>query len=293
MSLTKINFPEEFDPAYYGANNADLRSFDTKRLSEHYLQHGRGEGRKARAFSPRTHLSAILEGARDILEIGPFNSPVLVGPNVEYFDVLSREDLIARAEKLRITTERIPRINYVSPIGDLSVVDKTFEVVFSSHCLEHQVDLIGHLQQVDVLLEKGGAYPLFVPDKRFCFDARLAESTIADILDAHHEKRKFHRLASVLEHRALTVHNDTSRHWQEREQVPQTRVAERLRAALLEFEANEGSYIDVHAWKFTPESFHENMNYLRELGLINFVVERLYYPEKGYNEFFAVLRKTE
>jgi SAM-dependent methyltransferase len=45
-----------------------------------------------------------------------------------------------------------------------------FQLIMSSHALEHQPDLVRHLQKVSRLLRKGGYYLAFVPNKRFCFD---------------------------------------------------------------------------------------------------------------------------
>ena len=54
------------------------------------------------------------------IEIGPFANPLLHGPNVKYLDVLPTEQLITRARELDI---------------------------------EHQPDLIKHLNQVEAILE--------------------------------------------------------------------------------------------------------------------------------------------
>lgn len=39
-------------------------------------------------------------------------------------------------------------IHYVEPNGDLSVVNKRFDAVFSSHMIEHAADLAAHLKQI-------------------------------------------------------------------------------------------------------------------------------------------------
>ena len=85
--------------------------------------------------------------------------------------------------------------------------------VFSSHCIEHQPDLVRHLQEVANLLEPDGAYFLLIPNKLYCFDHFIAETSVADVMLAHHLGHRVHTLASVIEHRALTTHNDPSRHW--------------------------------------------------------------------------------
>lgn len=63
-----------------------------------------------------------------------------------------------------------------------------------------------------------------------------------------------------------------------------------IRQAMDEYEAAKGSYIDVHAWQFTPESFESNVNALSQLGLIRLHAEQIYPTKQGHNEFCAVLR---
>ncbi len=162
--------------------------------------------------SGRLSSQAASQSSR-VLEIGPFCNPCMTGRNVRYFDVLDRAGLLKRAAEQGYLVVSAPKIDFVSPVGDLSVVDATFDAVVSSHCIEHQPDLVAHLAEVARILEPGGRYFLLVPDKRFCFDHFLAPSTVAGVVDAWKEGRKVHRLASVLEHRALTTHNDTARHW--------------------------------------------------------------------------------
>lgn len=170
------------------------------------------------------------------------------------------------------------------------MVDATFDCALSSHCIEHQPDLIAHLQQVARILRPGGRYFLLVPDKRYCFDALIAPSTVADVLDAHHAGRRTHSLRSVIEHRALTTHGDCARHWQGDHGLLDGEGAGRVLAALAEFEAANGGYVDVHAWYFTPRTLCSIVGTLREAGFIPFEVERLYPTRAISIEFWAVLR---
>jgi hypothetical protein len=164
-----------------------------------------------------------------------------------------------------------------------------FKGCVSSHNIEHQPDIIGHLQSIESILLSGGRYVLFVPDKRYCFDHFINESTIAEILDAQGRKR--HTLRSVIEHRAFVTHNDTARHWIGDHGAPLMAVNPAvLSQAINEFEATNAGYIDVHAWQFTPESFEANINALKALNLTNFMIERLDHAKRGQNEFCAILR---
>ena len=91
---------------------------------------------------------ASLVGRQSALEIGPFTNPILRGPKVKYFDVLDKQGLIKRADAIGYAYSSPVDIHYVSSNGDLSIVDEKFDFCLSSHCIEHQPDLIHHLKQV-------------------------------------------------------------------------------------------------------------------------------------------------
>jgi hypothetical protein len=223
---------------------------------------------------------------RTLLEIGPFDRPLVRGRQVRYLDALHTEALRERAALLPGRhPENVPTIHHV---GGLEVVPDRFAAVLSSHAIEHQPDLLKHLQAVEAVLESGGADFVIIPDKRYCFDHFLAESTIAGVLGAYHERRTRHTLQSVVEHRALTTHNDTLRHWRGDHGTPRYG---RLALALDEYHAADGSYIDVHAWYFTPESFRRILRQLRRLDLTGFEAVVFDTPH-GRNEFCAVLQRT-
>jgi predicted SAM-dependent methyltransferase len=198
----------------------------------------------------------------EALEIGPFLNPLIYGNNVKYFDVLDLEHLKERAAKIGYPAVRPVPIDYVDPTGNLrNIPDKhAFGMVVGSHMLEHQLDIVRHLQAVQDLLKPGGYYAIIVPDKRYCFDHFIPESSIADFLDDYRTMRYFsraHSLKSVIEHRALTTHNDAKKHWKkvatgntlsERNDPDQT---DRVLAAVREFEAAETNheYVDVHNYQ--------------------------------------------
>lgn len=228
------------------------------------------------------------------LEIGPFNKPLLSGSNVKYFDVLDQNELIQRATELNIESKSIPQIDFVSEHGDLKVVNENFAVVLSSHVVEHQPNLIAHLQAVADLLLDSGRYFLIIPDRRFSFDYFLAESSLAQVVAANVESRKTHTLTSVIEHRCLTTHNSPYLHLlgihgklrSDKDLVKQ------IDLAVTEYQNNISGYIDVHAWYFTPVGFTLLINRLFELELIKFKVEKLYSTTLGKLEFFVILRKV-
>lgn len=292
MTDAQSTLPPEFEHEYYRTTNTDLASFEPERLAAHFSAFGIAEGRAASPAALRAGFLAAIDTTLSTLEIGPFVAPALKGPSIAYADVLDREGLQERARRLGIAGDA-PAINFVLPNGDLSRIDRRFAQVFSSHCIEHQPDLVHHLRQVAELLEPGGCYFLIVPDKRYCFDHFLPESTVADVLDAHHAGRRTHSLRSVVEHRALTTHNQCPRHWagDHADAGYRASIPARAARAVAEYEAANGGYVDVHAWQFTPPSFRALTGALVELGLTALHPIRSYETPRNRLEFCAVLQR--
>jgi hypothetical protein len=145
---------------------------------------------------------------------------------------------------------------------------------------------------VERLLSAGGKYYLLIPDKRYSFDNRIAESNIAEIVGAHFEGRRVHTLASVIEHRALTTRNDRATHWGDRGAAPPLEEhARRILAAIAEWGGSKGGYLDVHAWQFTPASFRDTISILNAMRFINLEVEEMFETPPEGIEFTAILRR--
>jgi SAM-dependent methyltransferase len=285
-----LTLPEAFEENVYRQKWPDLEKIPNEMLRKHYDSVGEQEGRQANRLNNRSEFVRLIPGNKDALEIGPFCSPLLKTERTFYFDVLSSPALELRARQLGHKDPVAPVIHFVSAVGDLSVVNRRFDYVLSSHCVEHQPNLVAHLQQVARVLNPGGRYFLLIPDKRYCFDHFMNESTIADVLDAYRADRKVHLLKSVIEHRALTTHNDSWRHWAGDHGSPERKML-KVRAAVAEYEKAAGGYIDVHAWFFTPNSARILFAELLDIGLIELGIEQIYGTRRNANEFWLVLRK--
>jgi SAM-dependent methyltransferase len=283
----------ELDLRWYAELYQDLSSFSDERLRNHWRDYGEKEGRHGSPPASRANLAQLIDADEDVLEIGPFTLPTCRGARVKYFDVQVRDELIVRAKEAEFPTENAVDIDFVSPNGDLSIVpSRSFDLVLSSHCIEHQPDLIAHLNQVHRILRQGGYYLLVIPDKRYCFDHFLPESSVADIYGAR--GRSVHTVKSVIEHIALTTHNEPTRHWagdhggRAVDQNPS-----RLRDAIDLYTRSPGSYIDVHAWQFTPASFRDLIQHLGIVGAIKFRAVAVYATLYGTFEFTAILKSSD
>jgi len=227
------------------------------------------------------------------LEIGPLNRPLLRGENVKYFDLECTSDLKNKAKNEGLDPDTVPNIDFYHSEGDLSVVNEKFDTVVSSHVIEHQPNFILHLQNVSRILQSEfGHYSLVIPDKRYCFDALIPETKITEIIEAFESGATKPSFWKLLEHRALTTHNDPVLHWSGNHGVPNLDLKKRWNAARDEFKKAEGKYIDVHCWQFTPFSFATIINGLFDLGYIDFKIEEIFDTPFNDLEFCAILKKS-
>ena len=293
-----MQFPEQFDYSLYLAHefNRDLSGMDADRATAHYAQFGKCEGRVCSARDLRAAFLKIVPPDIQLLEIGPYFNPSFTKGThrVSYLDVCSTAELKARAITITgASPNNVPEIDFVwQGQRYREFISQTFGAAYSSHNIEHQPCLVEHLLQVSSVLSPNGAYYLAIPDKRYCFDHFIRESTIADVLDAYISGRSRHSAKSVIEHRFLTTHNDSSRHWAgDHEGVPYLSddgQVERLVSTVNELRRSS-SYIDTHAWQFTPDSFREIIDVLHTMKVIPFKMERVYPTLRNSNEFYAIL----
>jgi SAM-dependent methyltransferase len=293
LQQDRTALPLEFDPDFYRTLYPELIDRSDAALRNHFESIGRREGRQGSAASLRAGLVGLISKGESVLEIGPFCGPNLVGSNVFYFDIMDREGLVARAESLGLYSGNAKAIHYVHAEGDLSSISDRFDAAFSSHCIEHTPDLIDHLQKVAELLPVGGRYYLIIPDKRFCFDHFLPASTIEEVLASHAERRRFHRLVSIIDHSSLATHNDSARHWAGDHAEPGfwSTISDRVLETIKNFRSTPPGYIDAHAWQFTPASFRAILGELANQSLCPLYPERVYDTPYGAIEFCAVLVK--
>jgi hypothetical protein len=310
----------KFDNLYYLIHHLDVLEHGVDPY-QHYLSHGRSEGRKWKAWSEeiktvngdmsseksslfgdsefqspilnRQAFAKLVMRSRRILEIGPFTSPLLRGESVSYADVLDSAALRERADQMGLEKSGIPNIDYVVSANNLSTIKLTFDSVFSSHVIEHQPDLVGHLNQVSELLNEGGRYFLLIPDHRYCFDHFQTCSAIADVLQAHQEKRLKHSLESVINHRVNLTHNDSVLHWMGEHGKRNDLRVELIQNALRDYRNCEDTYFDCHAWYLNPDNWKDIICLLADLRLIEFELEFLQETQKNDIEFYAILRKTK
>jgi len=284
------DLPAEVSPEVLRRRYHDLVDFDDATLVKHFEEFGRPEGRQASDVAVRENFLQMIDRDASILEIGPYFSPQFHGPNVKYLDVFDAETLRTHAVSAGADPEGCPtEIHYTNGLAEAAGAN--FDVVFSSHAIEHQPDLIGHLTDVAAALKPGGLYWIVCPDKRYCFDHKRQASTIADVLDAKGRTRNTRR--AVIDQVVLSDHNDPVRHWRGEHDDVAVHERERLRWALDHLEERGDDYIDVHAWHLTPETFRKILKTLSDLQMIPLTRYRVYDTPLNRNEFMAVLGRND
>ena len=151
----------------------------------------------------------------NMLEMGPGCAPKLHGDNVRYFDVKSATELRDRYRDDPRNKNIPDKIHFVSEEGNLNVVKEKFDIIFSSHMIEHSLDLIDHLNSVHSLLNPGGYYFIIAPNKRYTFDYFKPLSLAEDVI-AHHvacNGTPSLPIRSILLEKFKRTHNDALRHW--------------------------------------------------------------------------------
>lgn len=294
-----IEFPPEYDYSAYVQHplNPTLQNLDEAQALWHYHCYGREEGRPCSPIDSRPAFQGLIGGDRSLLEIGPFCTPAFTraSHDVRFLDVFTTEELRTKSRALTwADPEKVPEIDYVWRGQDYaSLIDHRFEAVFSSHNIEHQTCLVTHLRDVASILRPGGRFFLAIPDKRYCFDYFIAETTIADILDAYLSGRTTHAARSLASS-LLLAHNEAEGHWRgehgadpRRREINGTFV-DQIKGFIDSWRA-QPDFQDTHAWQFTPDSFRYLTELLFSCDLSPLRLERLYQTIRPSNEFYAIL----
>ncbi len=297
---TKTVSPAEFEHAAYRAQNPGLAHIRDDALEFHYQVHGKIEGRRCSRVHDRGSFIAQVPTEAEVLEIGPFWAPAFTRPlyKVAYMDVFDQEELQRRAANDPNSRGAVvPEIDYIWR-GEryYDLIGREFDVVYSSHNIEHQPDLVAHLQDIASVLRPGGTFCLVVPDKRFCFDHFIPESMIPAVIEAHVYRRRRHSLVTILTDRMMHTHNDAMKHWQGRHgHDPRFAGPNEHRTKLvndtLVHSLGIDAYVDAHAWQFTPGGPRSIIGELHALQLTELRPMRVYQTVYGSFEFYAVLEK--
>lgn len=287
--------PPRFDYQFYMEDKAFLSSETEAQV--HFENKGVPTGLAGSPACDQGFFVRLINRLRpgSILEIGPGCSPKIHGSNVKYFDVKSGEELRSRYADSP-SLENIPEIlHYTDDEGDLRTVRDKFDVVFSSHMIEHSLDLIEHINSVEALLNHGGYYFIIAPNKNYTFDYFKPVSLSEDVI-AHHIEcggKPSLSIRSVLLEKCRRTHNDVTRHWSG-DHGEQEFNSKNVLRAVENFEQMNENHVacsGFHSWIFSDHSFANLIRELHELKMISLKLNACYNTPFGSCSFNAVLRR--
>ncbi len=200
-----------------------------------------------------------------ILEIGPGSTPCFRHaefPNATLVDYFATAELVLHYQndyKENVAAEQFETIDYVCKDGDVEAVlppGSRFDLIFSSHNLEHQHDLLAHLRSLERLLAPGGALILIAPDKRCTFDALRLPSQTVEVLQAHLSGRRSPFAHNVFAAFANSIVLNPVRAVRAEDPLEMTQDLKTAYLRFMEAQAGTGDFVDFHNWVFTPESLN-------------------------------------
>lgn len=235
------------------------------------------------------------------LEIGPLYAPVVTRDmaDVVYVDVHLTPGLRAfYAAHPGTPLDEIVDVDValldgdrLRPLAEATAGLGPFDWVVASHVIEHVPDLIAWLRDVADVLVDGGRLALAVPDRRYCFDALRPETTVGQVLLAHHHGDQRPSVRAVFDHFHRAARVTAAEAW--RGEVGEEHVIFPLAMARDKAARSvaEGVYEDCHVWLFTPDSLVTQLAVLAELGHCDFTVHAVAPTHPGETEFFVTLQR--
>jgi len=295
---------DKFDEQKYLKVNPDVdlavRQGLFKSGWHHYEKHGRKEGRSLTSIQDlrREKVLSHIDKAGLGLEIGPSHNPIAPkadGFNVQILDHLDQTGLKEKYLLHNVNTEKIEEVDYVwsgEPLEELIGKNGGFDWIIASHVIEHIPDLIRFFQQCEKILKPDGKLSLVIPDKRYCFDCFQAPTMTGEFLDAYIQKRIRPSPGKIFDHfsnaascsNMIAWNNATVGKYDLLHTLDQSKE-------LFERSINSNEYIDVHLWRFVPESFRLVIEDLNALKLMNLIISHEYETEGC--EFYCTLTRNK
>lgn len=222
-------------------------------------------------------LAQIAADAR-VLEFGPSFAPVLpkaTRANVFSLDHADQQGLREKYRPMGVDVDAIEPVDFVWTGGAVhdavpAELHGTFDAIIASHVLEHVPDPVRFFQSAARLLKPGGALSLVNPDKRYCFDLLKPASTTADMLEAYEQARDRHTRKSLYYLYNAGVTNSGATVWGAGTPIGALSWIHRDLIYSPPQPGEDDTYVDCHAWFYTPASFELIVLELAALDLIPF-----------------------
>ncbi|HNY31717.1 MAG TPA: methyltransferase domain-containing protein [Fibrobacteria bacterium] len=244
----------------------------------------------------RQRFLSKIDSSQPGLEIGPCHNGIArkeAFPSVKILDHLDQAGLVAKySSHAHVDVSKIEPVDFVwsgEPLPDLVGSDR-FHWIIASHVIEHVPDPIRFIQQCLDLLVPGGVLLLAVPDRRRTFDFLRPSTGTGEIVDAFVQKSTRPTPGQVAEHFLSVARKGSKTSWPSMRPGPTVRIHSVEEARQAFQQASECHYVDVHIWKFSPESFREVFADVHRLGLLPCVPS--VFASALSMEFFAVIQRN-
>jgi SAM-dependent methyltransferase len=235
------------------------------------------------------------------MEIGPLFSPVVSKDTADvcYVDVHPTPDLrAAYADNHGLPFDDFVEVDCaleqdgeIRSLAAATAAHGPFDWVVASHVIEHVPDVIAWLADIAELLVDDGRLVLAVPDRRFCFDACRPETTVGEMLLAHHQGDTRPSVRAIFDHYMGAVSVSASDAWRGTARDLKPIHGLEYTRSQLRRSLEDGEYVDCHAWLFTPASFVEQMRMLAEMDLHDLVIESMQVTAVDDMEFYVTMRR--
>jgi predicted SAM-dependent methyltransferase len=234
------------------------------------------------------------------VEVGPLDRPLVTrsASDVYYVDHASNDDLKRKfIGDPHVDTNNIPRIDFVwkeKPLVEMIGDKAPLDYIVASHVIEHVPDLIGWLEEMLAALRVGGKLVLVVPDKRFTFDIFRRVSAFEEVEDAHREMRRRPGLRCIMDHFSNVVSANTWALWDDYAVSKDFKFCHGPEfLALAQEHFDQGLYVDVHCWVFTPWSFLELLGQIAKVSNVAFDVGYFLTTQSHDLEFYVHLTRVD
>lgn len=248
----------------------------------------------------------LLTGLEDLtnltaVEIGALDKPVLAKDEIRvtYVDYTDTETL--KKNYASFPDHDADKIVDVDAVwGDKTLSEALGEgvlvdFVLASHVIEHVPDVITWLEEIGSILKQNGTVRLAIPDRRYCFDIRRRDSTVAELIYSHLIRARKPLPSQVLDFGLNFLAVDCAAVWDGTAQIPELIDDDQIAHGMLVAQSvmQSGEYFDVHCWTFTPLTFARLMQQLAAVGLVKLSCGHWHDTIRHGHEFFVIMEKSD
>ncbi len=244
-----------------------------------------------------------LDTSKRGIEIAPYFNPLVDKEfyDVWYVDCIDNAEIQKKAkENPGSVGKKVPYIDSVWVPGKplvTCVKNQKFQYAVASHVFEHVPNPIGWVQEILDCLHVDGTLALLIPNRRFTMDYYRRETSFGELIGWYLEKpsiptpgqvmdflsQSFEDTGKVDFHQPMLPFEEAKRHYSDQDAINFAR-----------WTIEKNRYLDVHCTVWTPESFVEVFDRVKNIGVLNVDISGPFtgFPGSIPGEFLVYMRKT-